>query len=542
MSDWTPQDNNNLNKYLHTVRRIEEHREEKAVKELKKLYRELIKTVRSTIAQYYAMNADPETGALTYARLHAASLDARLLEEIATRMNLTSESENRIIRELVEETYRESWEGMVHAVVRASNDDEIRETLSGVDAVQPEVLQAAVNNPVHGLTLSDQLEKNRTEIVYGIKQAVGVGLSVGDRYDTMARRIQTTLIGPNGTGGSYFKAVRIARTEAHRVREAGNLDAAESVSDKLSPAGFTMMKTWVTMKDERVRPNRRYRTKHGWRSGKPGKYNHVAMDGVSVPVKENFHLPSGAEGPAPGQTGVAGEDINCRCFLKYEVKELTSKAQNVSENDWSGALPSDVSKEEKSQLIKYAESKNVKLVDLSHFDGDVGMLTEQIDTLADLQTQYPVKKPKSLTVRDLEPDTFGEESRNAIIISRLALRNRKCTNINIANGHHFAFLEAKGIVVHEYGHALIGGRVSAKRNIELATRAYYNVHGKWIDKKSMESFLLKNISPRSVTPLVHHDESITYPELGAEIFAKHYFNPNAFTKAYMKILREEGIL
>jgi len=33
----------NLDKFLHTVRRIEEHREEKAVNQLKKLYKRLIK-------------------------------------------------------------------------------------------------------------------------------------------------------------------------------------------------------------------------------------------------------------------------------------------------------------------------------------------------------------------------------------------------------------------------------------------------------------------------------------------------------------------
>ena len=29
----------------------------------------------------------------------------------------------------------------------------------------------------------------------------------------------------------------------------------------------------------------------------------------------------GARGPAPGQTNVAGEDINCRCFLTYRMEK-----------------------------------------------------------------------------------------------------------------------------------------------------------------------------------------------------------------------------
>lgn len=309
----------NLDKYLHTVRRIEEHREENAVKELQKLYKQLIKDLRSYMGNAYADYSDPETGKLTFADLHAKGLDARLLEEVAARMNEVTQKEKSLIKETVEEIYRETYSGMVNAVDQAANSDDLHEELSTLQSIKPETVSAAVNNPVHGLTLTDQLEKHREEIVYGIKQAVGVGLSVGDNYTTMAKRIQTTLIGPDGAGGSYAKSVRIARTEAHRVRETGNLDAAQNLTEKLENAGYTMTKTWHTMKDERVRPQRRYKTKSGWKTGKPGKYNHVKMDGVTVPINEKFKLPSGAETMAPGQSGVAGEDINCRCYLSYAV-------------------------------------------------------------------------------------------------------------------------------------------------------------------------------------------------------------------------------
>lgn len=309
----------NLDKWLYLVRRIEEHREEKAVRELQKLYRSLIKDLRKVMGNAFADYADPETGRLTYADLHRRGLDARLLEEVAAHVSSVSSEESRIIRETVEQTYANCYSGMVQAVGKAVDNEELKEAFSAVEAVKPEVLRAAVNNPVHGLTLSDQLEKNRADIVWGIKQAVGVGLSEGDNYTTMAKRIQKELIGPDGSGGSYYKAVRIARTEAHRVREEGNLDAAQNLTEKLEPAGMTMVKTWHTMKDERVRPNRARKTKGGWKYSKGGKYDHQKMEGVQVPINEEFTLPSGAKTQAPGKSGVAGEDINCRCFLSYDV-------------------------------------------------------------------------------------------------------------------------------------------------------------------------------------------------------------------------------
>lgn len=81
------------------------------------------------------------------------------------------------------------------------------------------------------------------------------------------------------------------------------------------------------MKDERVRPNVSRKTKKGWKySIGNGKYNHVKMEGQSVPVNEPFTLPSGATAMSPGMSGIAGEDINCRCFVSYEVRKRFENA------------------------------------------------------------------------------------------------------------------------------------------------------------------------------------------------------------------------
>lgn len=320
----------NLDKFLHTVRRIEEHREEKAVNQLKKLYKRLIKDLQSHLGTVYAKYSD-ENGLLTYARLHKDALDARLLQEVASKMNDVTQAEKKLITELVEQTYSNVYSGMVQAVDKAVDDRDLVTTFAQVQSAKPQALRAAVNNPIHGLTLSAQLEKNRANIIYGIQQAVGIGLSVGDRYDTMAKRVQKTLIGDDGAGGSYAKSIRIVRTEAHRVREQGNQDAAKELHSRLEPEGFVMVKTWHTMKDERVRPNVSRKTKKGWKySIGNGKYNHVKMEGQSVLVNEPFTLPSGATAMSPGMSGVAGEDINCRCFVSYEVRK---RFENVPKNN-----------------------------------------------------------------------------------------------------------------------------------------------------------------------------------------------------------------
>ena len=419
----------------------------------------------------YADYADPETGKLTYADLHRQGLDARLLEEVAAHVSSVSSEEIRIIRETVEQTYANCYSGMVQAVSKAVDNEELKEAFSAVEAVKPEVLRAAVNNPVHGLTLSDQLEKNRANIVWGIKQAVGVGLSEGDNYTTMAKRIQKELIGPDGSGGSYYKAVRIARTEAHRVREEGNLDAAQELTGKLEPAGITMVKTWHTMKDERVRPNRARRTKKGWKYSRGGKYDQQKMEGVQVPISEEFTLPSGAKTQAPGKSGVAGEDINCRCFLSYDVVEntLVRQAMRPLEDfepappiNWPPPTGKEISEQELDQLKTYALSKGIGLNGFKKFDGDIKTVYDLIDDADSIASQYPDiktgKKRLMLELSTMDSKVFAETQGHVIKLNRDAYRNTERLQEEYKKLLKVKYFPTgtsyRALVKHEVGHVI----------------------------------------------------------------------------------------
>lgn len=290
---------------LAQIRRIEEHREKGTELKVRKVYQELLKELRYYLADGYTAYA--ENDALTYDILQKHGYYARFLDEVEKRINDISPEIRRLIRSTVEQAYETTYNGMIESV-RSAVDDVGLEALKNST---PDIIKRAVENPVSKLTLNDRLEKHRKDIVYDIKQNISVGLMNGDRYSTMANRIKQSV------EGNYKKAITIARTETHRVQESGNQDAAISVNDALkeSTTGITMTKTWRTMKDERVRPA-------GKVKGKNRKYDHRKMDGVTIPVDKEFVLPSGAKTMAPGQSGVAGEDINCRCYLSYGIKKV----------------------------------------------------------------------------------------------------------------------------------------------------------------------------------------------------------------------------
>lgn len=306
-----------LDYYFSQTRRIAEHREKEAEKAIRKMYREMLKELQGFLGQEYAALAEDDQ--LTYAILQAKGQNARFLEEVQRNIDNISPRVMREITAAVEETYKTVYAGMVEAVEKSSNLDELKINLEGVKGVTAETVKAAVENPISGLTLSDTLEKHRKEVIYEIKQQIGIGLTQGDRYSTMARRVSDRL------NMDYRKSVRIVRTEAHRVREAGAQDSAAAIQDKLKDADseYRLVKIWRTAQDERVRPQRAaYKRKAGTKARKKNTAglrssltapNHVKMEGQTVLVDEPFDLGGGAKAMAPGLSGVAGHDINCRC-------------------------------------------------------------------------------------------------------------------------------------------------------------------------------------------------------------------------------------
>lgn len=300
-----------LEKYLVQLRRIPEHREAKAEQNIRYYYNKLLKELNGFLGEEYAKLAEDDK--LTYAILQREGEYARFLQEVEARINDLTPKAAAEIRQAVNETYKVVYDGMVDAVKKSTDATSLAENLKGVKAATPEIIKQAVQNPVSGLTLKDTLEKNRKEIIYSIKQTIGVGLVNGDRMSTMARRISDEV------DKDYRKSIRIARTEVHRVREAGNQDAATEIDGVLQngQSGYRLVKIWRNMKDNRVRPQVVRKTKKGVKVTMRGNANHVKMEGQTVLADEPFDLGGGVKAMTPGQSGVAAHDCNCRCFVEY---------------------------------------------------------------------------------------------------------------------------------------------------------------------------------------------------------------------------------
>lgn len=303
-----------LEYYLAQARRIAEHREAGAEAAIRKEFNKLLKELKTYIADVHEKYA-AEDGSLFFADLQKAGYDARFLEEIEKRIDVATPKVAKELHALVADTYDLAYKSMIEGVEKAADGIDLGKTFSEAVSITPAQIKKVVQNPIMDVAL----QKNHRDIVYDIKRAVAVGLMNGDRYTTIAQKITVALDKENGP---YKNAILIARTEAHRVREAGNNDAAVAVDKELQKGatGRRMCKVWKTMKDERVRPQYVRKTKKGWKRGisKTGA-NHVKLEGQTVLADEMFDLKDGNFAPCPGSTGIAGHDCNCRCYTSKKM-------------------------------------------------------------------------------------------------------------------------------------------------------------------------------------------------------------------------------
>ena len=343
-----------LDTHLRTVRLIAEHREYEAEKQMLQDFTECYTDIREFLGVEYAKYAQNDT--LTYDILQQKGEYARFLEEVINKYDGITKKAYKTISSLVNDTYELCYKGMVDAVTKNGRASELAAALKSIRAVTPDVIRRSVQNPIPKLRLSPVLQRHRKKVVDGIKREITIGLSQGDRMSIMAARITDKVkIG-------YKQSVLIARTEAHRVREGGFNDAADRIDNTLTTnnSQYRLVKVWKTMRDGRVRDTNRA--------------SHVDMQGQTVLQDEDFVMKqSGARAAAPGQSGVAAEDCNCRCYVSRSImNDAEYVAATGKHFDGSTATPTPTPKptpkptaKPKKQVDNAKKSATMKVVSVA---------------------------------------------------------------------------------------------------------------------------------------------------------------------------------
>lgn len=250
-----------------------------------KVIARLLKMLREEMGQMYEKYE--KGGTLTYAEMTKFNRLEKVFADIKEHTILAYDDIFNNIERALKDVYQEGY------YLTAWKVQEESQKAFMTSAVSEEVIRRALDNPISGLTLADTLEKKRVEIEYMIRQTVNRGLVEGVTYAAMANELVGKLDNDN------TKAVRIVRTEAHRVMEQGRQDSR----DYADAHGVVTMKEWLLGADERVRDT------------------HRRLSGVKKKNDEYFEA-SGGRALVPGGFGIAREDINCRCITITSVESI----------------------------------------------------------------------------------------------------------------------------------------------------------------------------------------------------------------------------
>lgn len=156
---------------------------------------------------------------------------------------------------------------------------------------QEQVVAAIQHETKLSESLYTALGKDVVDLRKKIAGEISRGISSGQMYGEIARNIAGYAMIPKNN------AMRIARTEAHRIQCKASMNACYKAKEK----GADVVKQWDSSLDGKTRPT------------------HKQLDGQIRELDEPFEV-AGKKAMQPGDFGDPAEDCNCRCALLQRAR------------------------------------------------------------------------------------------------------------------------------------------------------------------------------------------------------------------------------
>lgn len=162
---------------------------------------------------------------------------------------------------------------------------------------QDQVVQAVTLDTKLSKPLYNKLGEDVNLLKKRVANNISRGIAQGQSYSDIAKNIAVGMVGNYArmNGGALYNAMRITRTEAHRISQQAAYDALKKAKDN----GADVVKQWDATLDKRTRPS------------------HARVDGEIRELDEPFS--NGLMKPGDPNGRVA-EVINCRCQLLQRAK------------------------------------------------------------------------------------------------------------------------------------------------------------------------------------------------------------------------------
>lgn len=178
----------------------------------------------------------------------------------------------------------------------------------GYGLINSTTVQASVLNPLDRIKWPERLKDHSQKYMSQIRQELTQGLIQGKGYVKIAKAVT------DKTSISANNALRIIRTEGHRVQNASRIVAFEKSESAGEEIGIKTTRIWIATLDNKTRDT------------------HASLDGIEADENGLFTTNSGSTGEGPGLFGVPEEDINCRCSIGVQIGGLKPSFRKDNES------------------------------------------------------------------------------------------------------------------------------------------------------------------------------------------------------------------
>ena len=358
-----------MNKRQLEVEKAKLREEKKLLKELKKIYEDAAKEVEQKIRISNGKidlllsvfdELDDKQKSLLKSQIYQKKFQENLKKQLDELIgNLDVDSYDSITRYLTD-SYYTGYIGTMYDIQG-----------QGIPLITPinekQVTSAMTLNTKLSVPLYTRMGIDVGVLKKQIAKHISRGIATSSSYAHIARNID----GASNIG--FNKAMRIARTEGHRIQVLGANDAQHAAKAK----GCEVVKQWDATLDGRTRPM------------------HRLLDGKLAEIDEPFVVDD-IEVMYPGGFGIASQDVNCRCALLQrarwaldadELKTLKERAE------YYGLDKTEDFEDYKRKYLKVIENKQYSDI----MESELGLFKKKLKKDSRIETEYYIQLKKKFS-------------------------------------------------------------------------------------------------------------------------------------------------
>ena len=274
-----------MNKAQKEVQQAQLNEEKKMIRMLQRVYEQAKKDCEEKIRMLSARTDMENLQSIVYQKEY----QQMLIDQLESALYDLQEGQFTSVSDYLEKSYVNGHVGMYYDL----------HISSGIPLVIPinqqQVVKALKTDSKLSQGLYERLGEDVNYLKRSIRAELSRGISNGSTWNEMAAHIAKGMNSPFRK--AYNNAIRIARTEGHRIQNEAALDGQRGAKSK----GADIVKQWDSTLDSRTRPE------------------HREVDGQIREIDESFDV-GGEKMQAPGVGGSARNVCNCRCCLLQRAK------------------------------------------------------------------------------------------------------------------------------------------------------------------------------------------------------------------------------